>query len=175
MVIFSISGSLREGSSNAEVLRLLKPHLPKSTEILTYQGLSTLPHFNPDLDHEHDQENVPEPVKELRGMVSRSSVIIISTPEYAHGIPGSLKNALDWLVSTTALEKKPTGIIFASTSEGNFAQKALVEVLKTMSANVVPGAVISIPGIHQKIHDMTINEDLKKFLDNLLSQAVLKS
>lgn len=175
MVIFSISGSLREGSTNTEILRLMKPHLPKSTEFMVYQGLATLPHFNPDLDHEHDQENVPDPVKELRGMVARSSAVIISTPEYAHGIPGSLKNALDWLVSTTALEDKPVGVIFASASEGNFAQKALVEVLQTMSAKVQPETTIAIPGIRQKIHDLTINEDLKKFLDNLISQAVLKS
>jgi chromate reductase len=171
MVVFAMSGSLREGSSNTEILNLLKPLVPKGTEYLIYQGLEKLPHYNPDFD----QDNEPSTVKEMRGMIARSNMVIISTPEYAHGIPGSLKNALDWLVSTTVLEKKPIGLIFGSTSLSLFAQDALVEVLKTMNGNIIPDAVINIPGIRAKIEDNSITEELKKFMDHMISGTVLKS
>lgn len=171
MVVFAMSGSLREGSANTEILHLLKPLLPKNTEYLVYQGIGKLPHYNPDMD----QDNESASVKEMRGMIARSNMVIISTPEYAHGIPGSLKNALDWLVSTTLLEKKPIGLIFGSTSLSLFAQDALVEVLKTMNGNVVPDAVINIPGIRNKIEDSSIIEGLKKFVDHMVSGTVLKS
>lgn len=171
MVVFAMSGSLREGSANTEILNLLKPLLPKNTEYLMYQGIGKLPHYNPDMD----QDNESASVKEMRGMIARSNMVIISTPEYAHGIPGSLKNALDWLVSTTVLENKPVGLIFGSTSLSLFAQDALIEVLKTMNANVVPDAVINIPGIRNKIEDHSITEELKKFVDHMVSGTVLKS
>ena len=171
MVVFAMSGSLREGSANTEILNLLKPLLPKNTEFLIYQGVGKLPHYNSDLD----QDNEPTSVKELRGMIARSSMIIISTPEYAHGIPGSLKNALDWLVSTTVIENKPTGLIFGSSSESLYAQESLVEVLKTMNAKIIPGAVINIPGIRPKIENNSITEELKTFVDHMVSNTVLKS
>lgn len=171
MVIFAMSGSLREASSNTEILRQLKPHLPKHIEFIIYDGLARLPHFNPD----HDGQNPSAEVTELRGMIKRSSALIISTPEYAHGIPGSLKNALDWLVSTNVIQDKPTGVIFGSASEGTFAKDALVEVLKTMSAKLVPETVVQISGAQAKVYDFTLSDDLKSFLDNLMSQTVIKS
>ncbi len=171
MVIFAISGSLREGSSNTEILKKIKLHLPKSTEFILYDGLSRLPHFNPDMD----KENVPAEVVELRGMIKRSNAMIISTPEYAHGIPGSLKNALDWMVSTTVLENKPMAVIFGSASEGNFAKDALVEVLKTVSARIMPETLVQISASQEKVDDFNLSDDLKNLLDNLLSQTVLKS
>ena len=171
MVIFAISGSLREASANTQILNLLKPLLPKNTEFLMYQGVGKLPHYNSDFD----QDNEPHQVKELRGMINRSSAVIISTPEYAHGIPGSLKNALDWLVSTTVLENKPVGLISGSSSEGSFAQKALIEVLKTMSANVIPEAVMNITGVQVRVEEASLKEELKTFVDQLLANTVLKS
>lgn len=167
MIIFSLSGSLREASSNTQILSLLKPLLPKNTEMIMYKGLGILPHYNSDLD----QDNEPDEVRELRGMIARSSAVIISTPEYAHGIPGSLKNALDWLVSTIVLENKPVGIIIGSTSDGNYAEENLTEVLKAMSANVVISKAVEL----SKVHDQTINSDLKNFVDGFLSKIVVKS
>jgi len=145
--------------------------MPKTTEIIMYAGLGKLPHYNSDLD----QGNEPAQVKEMRGMIARSSAIIISTPEYARGIPGSLKNALDWLVSTTLLENKPVGVVLCSSSEGNHAQDALVEVLQAMNAKVVTSAVISISGVQQKLTDQSIASELKNFADGFLSNALPKS
>lgn len=145
--------------------------MPKTTEFMMYAGLGKLPHYNSDLD----QGNEPSEVKEMRGMIARSSAVIISTPEYAHGIPGVLKNALDWLVSTSLLENKPVGIILGSSSEGTFAQDALVEVLQTMNAKVVTSAVVSISGVQQKITEQSIASELKTFADGFLSNALPKS
>lgn len=134
------------------------------TEFLIYDRLGELPHFNPDLDND---EKLPASVKELRGMINRSNAVIVSTPEYAHGVPGSLKNALDWLVSTTVLENKPTGILMGSSSDANFAKDSLVEVLKTMNAKVIPDLVQTISGIQSKVDDPKTWQELKNFVEHL--------
>lgn len=171
MTIFAISGSLREGSSNTSILHLLKSFAPAGIEFIIYDKLGTLPHFNPDFDN----EKLPTEVKELRGMLNRSNIILISTPEYAHGIPGSLKNALDWLVSTTLLDNKPTGIIIGSASEATFAREALVEVLKTMNARVVPELVTTVSGVRMKTDDPKLWQELKEYVEELVLSSQLKS
>jgi NAD(P)H-dependent FMN reductase len=85
--------------------------------------------------------------------------MLISTPEYAHGLPGSLKNALDWLVSWPAMIGKPVGLIYGSTGEASYAQDQLKEILKTMSALVVPEATIAVQAVRSKIgNDGTVSE-----------------
>lgn len=171
MVIFSISGSLREGSSNTQFLHTIKSVAPAGTEVIVYDKLGQLPHFNPDLDH----DKVPESVKELRGMINRSSAVIISTPEYAHGIPGSLKNALDWLVSTEVLGNKPVGIIMASASEASFAKESLIEVVKTMSGKVLPELITTIAGSREETDNPSTWHTLKTFTENLILHSRIKS
>src|SRR4030095_3213606 len=95
--LLAISGSLRAGSSNTEVLRALTLLAPPRVTIEHYEGLAMLPAFNPDLDAEGMA--APAPVQNLRAQVQTADAIVICSPEYAHGVPGSLKNALDWLVS----------------------------------------------------------------------------
>ncbi|WPU64534.1 NADPH-dependent FMN reductase [Peredibacter starrii] len=164
MVIFAISGSLRQGSSNTSILHTLKSVAPAGVEFILYENVASLPHFNPDLDN----ENLPQEVKELRGMLNRSNAILISTPEYAHGIPGSLKNVLDWLVSTVLLENKPTGIILGSASEGNYARESLIEILKTMNAKVSSDLVMTLPGARTKNDDPNTWQELKSFIEGLV-------
>jgi len=72
------------------------------------QVIGQLPHFNPDLDLERLQP--PLAVEELRNNIRESNGLIFSTPEYAHGLPGTLKNALDWLVSSDAMVDKKVAI-----------------------------------------------------------------
>jgi NAD(P)H-dependent FMN reductase len=79
--------------------------------------------------------------------------MLISTPEYAHGLPGSLKNALDWLVSSPAMIGKPAALIYGSTGEANYAQEQLKEILTTMSAVVVRDATIAVQAVRSKIDD----------------------
>lgn len=94
--IGAISGSLRAGSSNGALLRAAATLAPQGVEVIVNEQLGGLPHFNPHLDVEGQAP--PETVAAFRSFLSGSQAVIVCTPEYAHGVPGSLKNALDWIV-----------------------------------------------------------------------------
>ena len=81
---------------------------------------------------------------ELRTAVGRADGILISSPEYAHGIPGSLKNPLDWLVGSVEFPDKPVALIKTS-ARAVHAHAQLVEVLTTMSARLVDNASLLNP------------------------------
>jgi NAD(P)H-dependent FMN reductase len=133
--VLAISGSLRARSSNRALLRAAASLAPPGTEWETYEGLSDLPHFNPDDDEEG--RPVPPAVADLRARVIAADGWVISSPEYAHGVPGSLKNALDWLVSCPEVPGKPVLLLNASAAGGDYAQAALAETLRTMSLEVL--------------------------------------
>ncbi|HEY6039457.1 MAG TPA: NADPH-dependent FMN reductase [Kofleriaceae bacterium] len=135
MKVLAISGSLRATSSNAALVRAAARLAPAETSIEIYDQLGTLPHFSPDLD----VEPAPAPVAELRAAVGLADALMITTPEYAHGMPGSLKNALDWLVSAAEPIDKPVLLISASPSGAAYAHAQLSEVLRTMSMQLVDG------------------------------------
>ena len=137
MRIFAISGSLRARSSNTELLRAAAMVAPPSWTFDLYDGLGRLPHFNPDLDAEGSTP--PEPVHDLRARVAAADAVLICSPEYAHGVPGSLKNALDWLVSAQEPIGKPVLLVSASPGGAHHAHAQLLEVLRTMSLRVVDG------------------------------------
>ena len=140
--ILAISGSLRARSSNTEVLRAAALLVPASVRVTLFAGLGDLPPFNPDLDGEGAIP--PAPVQSLRRQVAAADALLICSPEYAHGVPGVLKNALDWLVSGPEIPYKPIGLLAAS-SRSAHAQAALAETLRTMSTVLVPGASITVP------------------------------
>jgi chromate reductase, NAD(P)H dehydrogenase (quinone) len=142
MQLLAISGSLRAASSNTAVLQALRALAPARVEVRLYQGLDTLPYFNPDLDGE-DRPDRPAPVLELRRAVGECAGILISSPEYAHGVPGVLKNALDWLVSCSEFPGKPVALINMSPRSVH-AQASLAETLVTMSARLVAEASIAL-------------------------------
>jgi Predicted flavoprotein len=98
MRILAISGSLRAKSSSTSLVEAARLLAPPGVTVTVYDGLGSLPHFNPDLDAEGSVP--PAEVGQLRTQIGEADALIISTPEYAHGVPGSLKNALDWLVSS---------------------------------------------------------------------------
>jgi chromate reductase, NAD(P)H dehydrogenase (quinone) len=149
MRIIAISGSLRAESMNARVLRAAAAVAPPGMEILVYEKIGELPHFNPDLDFEG--AHAPPAVAELRALLDGAEGVLISTPEYAHGIPGSLKNALDWLVSTDVLGRKPIVLLNASASGGGYALAALTETLRTMGADVLTQASLLTPFLKKKL------------------------
>lgn len=144
MRVLAISGSLRAASSNTILLRSAVLRAPPDTEIEMYEGVGGLPHFNPDLDRELDDPNLPAAVRELRERVAHADAILISSPEYAHGVPGALKNALDWLVGGSEVVGKPVALLNLSSSSRH-AQASLAETLRTMSANVVAGSPFLAP------------------------------
>ena len=140
MRLLTISGSLRAAASNTALLEAAALLAPPGVEMLRYAGLGTLPHFDPD----RETDALPDAVASLRRLVGSANGMIISSPEYAHGVPGSLKNALDWLVGSTELPGLPVALVNAS-SRSTFAYAQLTEILRTMSAHLVRDASITIP------------------------------
>ncbi len=144
--ILAISGSLRKGSSNHNILRFFSKMVPVGFDYSIYDGLAQLPHYDPGLDN----DNPPAQVMELRKLLKEADGIIICTPEYAFGVPGSLKNALDWTVSSGSLDNKPLALITASTS-GQNAHAALLLILGALNADLSPDATLLIPFIRSKM------------------------
>ncbi|HEY2580504.1 MAG TPA: NADPH-dependent FMN reductase [Mucilaginibacter sp.] len=85
---------------------------PAGIEYSIYDGLAQIPHFDPGLDN----DNPPATVAEFRKLLADAHAVIICTPEYAYGVPGTLKNALDWTVSSGSLDGKTMALITASTA-----------------------------------------------------------
>jgi chromate reductase, NAD(P)H dehydrogenase (quinone) len=142
MRVLAISGSLRRASTNTAALEALVRLAPEGVKVLLYRDLANLPAFNPDDDIEDRPK--PEPVETLRTLVDASDALVIAAPEYAHGLPGALKNALDWLVASETFAGKPTALI--NTSPRAFhAQASLREILSTMAARLAPEAFAAIP------------------------------
>jgi len=135
----AISGSLRRQSSNTELLRAASAVAPAGVTIDLYDGLAALPHFNPDIEPEGVHA-----VMELKRRLSAADGLLISTPEYARGVPGSLKNALDWLVSGAEFVAKPVAILSAS-NRSQHAYASLRTTVATMSGDIVEGASITLP------------------------------
>ena len=165
-MIVGISGSLRARSSNAALLRAVA----RITPIHMYEGMGRLPHLNPDLDAEGSEP--PAEVRELRELLIAADAVVISCPEYAHGVPGSMKNLLDWLVSTGELVDKPVVLLNASPAGGDYAQQALLETLRTMNWRVVGEASLIEPFVRRKIADELEDEEslgtLRRAIDALL-------
>jgi chromate reductase, NAD(P)H dehydrogenase (quinone) len=152
MRIMALCGSLRRRSSNRALLLAVRKQAPEGTDVAIFESIRDLPHFDPDLDGpDRDPEDRPDSVLRLRHELASSDALLISTPEYAHGLPGSLKNALDWLVSSPEIIGKPVALIYGSTGEANYAQEQLKEILTTMSARVVRDAVIAVQGVRSKV------------------------
>jgi chromate reductase, NAD(P)H dehydrogenase (quinone) len=138
--LLAISGSLRAASSNRAVVEAARLLAPPGVAVEIYDGLGGLPHFNPDVE----MGALPAAVAELRAAAGRADALLISSPEYAHGVPGSLKNALDWLVGGPELVGMPVALVNASPRSVH-AQAQLAEILTTMSGVVVEGACVAVP------------------------------
>jgi chromate reductase len=148
--ILAISGSLRAVSSNTALLRAAAQLAPPGIEISVYGGLGDLPHFNPDLEG-----NEPPAVIDFLARVRTADGLLISSPEYAHGVPGAMKNALDWLVSDEEFMGKPVALFNASPLAA-YAQASLLETITVMSARVVAEASISVPVSGKKLDEAGI-------------------
>jgi len=138
MRFLGISGSLRRASTNRTLLEAFALYAPGSVTLELFDGLGTLPIFNPDLE-----ETVHAPVERLASAVAAADGVVIACPEYAHGIPGGLKNALDWLVSRSEIPGKPVMLVHAS-ARSSTSREHLREVLKTMSCKVFDGSEFEI-------------------------------
>ncbi|MDH2433349.1 NAD(P)H-dependent oxidoreductase [Pokkaliibacter sp. MBI-7] len=135
--LLALSGSLRRQSYNTAVLTTLAELAP-STVRVDFPGLGQLPLFNPDEEGLHPQ------VVALEAQIAAADGLLIASPEYAHGISGVLKNALDWLVGGAGFVDKPIAL-FNTSPRASHAQAALRDVLTTMSGQIVERACVTLP------------------------------
>lgn len=147
MNIVAISGSLRQKSSNTALMNAIIGMAPETMGFTIYDGLNDLPHFNPDIDTEEG----PASVEDLRRQLTEADGVLICTPEYGNGVPGVLKNALDWLVSSVVFMNKPTAVVSASPTPmgGDKAHASLLLTLRMINAKIVEGLII--PHINLKL------------------------
>ena len=133
MKLLGISGSLRRVSTNSALLRALAENAPADVTLEISELIGALPIFNPD----REGELTPAAVDAFGRSIREADGLVFACPEYAHGIPGGIKNALDWMVSRDEIPNKPALIVRAST-RSDFALSALQEVLRTMSLKLKP-------------------------------------
>ena len=139
MRVLAISGSLRKASINSALCHAAVRLAPAGVRVTAFSELGDLPLFNPDLE-----AAPPLSVGRFREAVGSADALLIASPEYAHGISGPLKNALDWLVGFEGTVGKPIALVNTS-PRAHHADESLREVLLTMSTVVVPEASPSIP------------------------------
>jgi NAD(P)H-dependent FMN reductase len=93
--ILAISGSLKPDATHIAILRYIGTLLSGQCLFTFYEGMRDLPHYSPYID----TDAPPSAIADLREILQASDAVIICTPEYAYGVPGSLKNLLDWTVT----------------------------------------------------------------------------
>lgn len=139
MKILAISGSLRAASLNTAMLRALVRIAPNGIEVEVSPAIGELPLFNPDVEHPN-----PAVVAQFKQKIIAADALIIASPEYAHGVTGAMKNALDWMVGNESFVNKPVAV-FNTSPQASHAQAALIETLSVMSAHIVPMACVALP------------------------------
>ena len=172
--ILAISGSLRANSSNDAVIRTAATLVAGKASFIIYDRLGSLPHFNPSTEAQGRLEESAPEVIVFRKLVSEADGLFICTPEYAFGIPGVLKNALDWTVSSGELANKPVAVITAATS-GEKAHASLLLTLTALSAHVLEECTLLIPFIRSKIDaegnvkDMETRTAINSIMDTFIN------
>jgi len=134
--VVAISGSLKESSANSALVRAFAELDADQVEV--WAELGELPHFTPDDDG-------GAPVASLRAAVARADLVLLATPEYAGGMPGALKNALDWLVGTGELYDKRVAIVSAAPSpeRGANARRWIEETVGYQGSTVVASFTVT--------------------------------
>src|SRR5262245_59306201 len=173
--ILLISGSTRGASTNSALLRTAQAVAPAGVITTLFEGLTALPHFNPDDDH----EPLHPAVTALREEIARAHAVLFSTPEYAGALPGSFKNLLDWTVGGGEIYRKPVAWINASSlpTGAKDAHASLNKVLGYLAVDLVAAACVRIPvargsiGEDGLIADAKIRAGLKSVVTRLAQHA----
>lgn len=163
--ILAISGSTRKSSTNLNLINAIMALSPEGMKYIIYNGLADLPNFNPDID----TDTPPKQVIEFRQLLLEADGILICTPEYAMGVPGALKNALDWVVSSCGFRKKQVAVITASPM-GATAHESLLGTLKIIEARIdescqllISNAKTKISSTNEIVHEETLTA-IKKLI-----------
>ena len=170
--VSGIVGSLREGSLNKGLLRAATELAPAGMEIEIYTRLGDIPPYNDDVFMKGD----PEPVADLKNFIGGADALLISTPEYNYGVPGVLKNAIDWAsrpAGKSALNRKPAALMGCSPGLGGTirAQHSLRQSFVFTETHVMSQPEIKIPSAaalfdaSAKLTDENTRQYIKKFLE----------
>ena len=160
--IVALCGSTAKQSTNKLLIEAIKNLTTEKMIVHLFEGMEKLPHFNPDDDH----DNPPKSITEFRELLGSADGILICTPEYAMGVPGTLKNAIDWTVSSMEFSHRPTALITAS-SLGQKGHHSLLETLHIIEANLTTDTQMIISHAKTKITENGITDEETK-------QAVIK-
>jgi chromate reductase len=167
--ILGISGSLRTSSSNNVIMKVVAGMMPGNVDFKIYQGLGSLPHFD-------DSAVIPVAVQDFHALLRESDAVFICTPEYAFGVPGSLKNALDWTVGTGDFVNKPVALVTAS-SVGDKGHASLLNTLTAISADIVKGGTLLVSFVRSKLNnkgeisDAPTYNAIKEVVDTLVKSG----
>jgi chromate reductase, NAD(P)H dehydrogenase (quinone) len=168
--VLALCGSLRKASINAALLRAAARLARPGADVEIAGWLGRLPLFDPDLEDVIDDVEVPRAVQALRLAVAAADAILIASPEYAHGVSGTIKNTLDWLVSFEPFIHKPVAVINAS-PRARHADEALRETLRTMSTGLVGerSFAVELLGAHLSEDAMVDSEDVQTVVGEALA------
>jgi len=149
ITILGITGSLREGSYNSALLDAVQNLLPEYASLHKYP-IETLPFFNPDLDLDGIR---PETVEAWKKSIASADAVVIVSPEYAHALPGVLKNALDWVVGSGELVGKPVAALNATPTHlgAQMAHESLIYLIRLLSAELLEEASFTVDSVNKKI------------------------
>jgi NAD(P)H-dependent FMN reductase len=162
--VLAIVGSNRKKSVNESILRVLGALFEEAINLKIYHDIDRLPHFNPDIS----DEEVTAEVSQFRAEIAAADGVVICTPEYVFSVPGSLKNALEWTVSTTVFSNKPTAIIVAS-GLGERTFESLMLIMTTLGARMDNEAAVLIQGARSKIQtDKNFDEPTLSQINRLM-------
>lgn len=173
--VLAISGSTKKKSTSGTILRNIARIFSTELEMLVYDRIDELPHFNPALD----TTEPPEAVEAFRQLIAAADGVIICTPEYVFSLPGSLKNALEWTVSTTLFSAKPLAIIVAAAS-GEKAFASLDLIMTTIEALLPDTSKLLIRGAKGKIDangviaDQKLLREIKRLIQSFSKSMDLK-
>ena len=177
MKVLGIAGSLRQGSYNRSLLRAARELLPEGVELVEFD-IGSLPFYDGDVEAAGD----PEPVVALKDAIREADALLIATPEYNRGIPGVLKNAVDWASRPpmgSPLAGKPVALMGASTGRGGtaLAQQQLREALEFPRAAVLDEPLLLVPEAymrfdeHGELVDDGVRAEVAELLDSLVHVA----
>jgi len=173
LVVCGIAGSLRQGSFNRALLRAARELAPEGMEIRIFDRMAEIPLFDQDLEAEGD----PEPVQALKRAIGEADALLIATPEYNHGVPGVLKNAVDWASRPprgSVLAGKPTAIFGASPGITGTAraQSQLRQAFVFTDTPALPQPEILVYRAHEKFdaEGRLTDGKTREFVGRLLQQ-----
>jgi chromate reductase len=154
--VLAVCGSTRRSSSNHHLIKAITELSADIFNVQVFEGLTEMPHFNPDLDMEPG--SAPEAVLQFRKQLEQVDAVLICTPEYAIGVPGTLKNAIDWTVSSMHFSRKPVALITAGTS-GYKAHQSLLGTLLIIESKISEDTQLVISGVKTKVNEQGVITD----------------